>query len=70
MLPGSSATSPVNRLLVFIQAGALHAEAKKVAFGLYFRISLAVSTMCASMSRWIEKYLRAKSSVTPAGSSS
>jgi hypothetical protein len=70
VLPGLSATSPVNRLFVFIQAGALHAEAKNVASGLYFWISLIVSIMCRSMSRWIEKCLSPKSSVTPGGSSS
>ena len=42
--------------MVFIQAGALHADAKNVARGLYFRISRAVATMCWSMSRWMEKY--------------
>nr|BFE71637.1 hypothetical protein GCM10020092_049380 [Actinoplanes digitatis] len=70
MLPGRSATSPVNRLLVFIQAGALHAEAKKVARGLWRWISLIVSMMCAETSRRMEKCRRPKSSFTPAGSSS
>jgi hypothetical protein len=57
-------------LLVFIQAGALQADPKKVALGLYFWISLIVSMICRSTSRWIEKYRRLQSSVTPAGSSS